>query len=79
MKRVRAKSGRLPIRYRCKDKYNRALEAQMQKFIASDTSEEDAASQNAHPVESNSSSRSCQDANIIGIPISCLYSVNVSS
>ena len=72
MKRARAKKNRLPIRYRCQDKFKRALEAQMRKFIASDTvSEEESALDNMHPVDS--SSRYTQDANAIGIPVVFLW------
>ena len=37
-KRSRAKSNELPKRYRCRDKYNRALEAQMNSFVTNDDS-----------------------------------------
>ena len=33
-KRTRAKSVELPKRFRCRDKYNRALECEMKKFSA---------------------------------------------
>ena len=50
MKRSRSGRDRLPIRYRCKDKYNRALEAEMQRFIESESesSEETAADKSNH-------------------------------
>lgn len=72
MKRVRPKAGRLPLKYRCRDKYNRSLEAGMRKFIASDTvSEEESALDRQHGLDS--SSRYTHDANTIGIPVVLLY------
>ena len=73
MKRARANKDRLPIRYRCKDKFNRALEANMQRFIASDSvSDEDTAVENKQPLDS--SSRYIWDANTIGINMKLLLS-----
>ena len=72
MKRVRPKGGRLPLKYRCRDIYNRSLEAEMRKFIASDSvSDEDTALQNSQPLDSPS--RYAQDANIIGIRVDCSF------
>ena len=68
MKRARTSKDRLPLRYRCKDKFNRALEAEMQRFIASDSEpDEDTVVENTHPLDS--SSRCVWDANTIGIKI----------
>ena len=63
MKRARASKDRLPLRYRCKDKYNRALATEMHKFFASDSVQnEDTSVENTHPIDSSS-----RDANTIGI------------
>ena len=40
-KRSRAKSNELPKRYRCRDKYHRALDAEMNKFVTGCANQEE--------------------------------------